>query len=45
MKNLRISVCVLVLASLLCVLTPNTLFAQEDGPIPVDPQTSIGAEI
>jgi hypothetical protein len=47
MKNLRIRVCVLVLASWLCALVPSLIFAQDGGPIPTDPpdtQTSIGAE-
>jgi hypothetical protein len=36
MKNLRINLCVLVLASLLCALTPDT-FAQNGNPPPIDP--------
>jgi hypothetical protein len=40
MKNLKLSLCVLVLASFFCVLTPST-FAQNGGQDPLDPHSSI----
>jgi hypothetical protein len=40
MKNLKLSLCVLVLASFFCALTPST-FAQDGNPEPLDPHTSI----
>jgi hypothetical protein len=36
MKNLKLSLCVLVLASLFCVVTPSA-FAQHDDPEPIGP--------
>jgi hypothetical protein len=36
MKNFRISLCIIALASLLCTLTPTSVFAQGGGPIKRD---------